>query len=329
MTTNKWPEIRRRQRGVYLRQLLAVLIDEGPLTARELSELCGLSVVTLNMILRQFGERGLVEVGDLRQSGRGPAARTYRVPREALQTVAVVHRPGSLIAAYVDPVKTGPVTARGARHDRPDPGQLATATADAVRQANAVPDRLRHVVVGVRDRPEPDDIAWQHRFEADLGARLGCTVRVRTNTELAALAEAEHGAARDVENFMLVTTDSDGEPALKHVIGGVPHRGAHGMAGSLGRLAEHLSSPDERLISTLTAACLVADPALVVLGGSLASAGSQNLRNKVHRNLTRALPVAPEVLTSTLEGDAALQGAVRQARIGARKQLLDVLTPPE
>jgi hypothetical protein len=78
------------------------------------------------------------------------------------------------------------------------------------------------------------------------------------------------------------------------------------------------------LVSALAAACLIADPSLVVLGRELTRGPNAHLPLRIRRIFREVLPVPPKVATSIVGGNPALRGAFQLARSAARKDFLEV-----
>jgi predicted NBD/HSP70 family sugar kinase len=79
----------------------------------------------------------------------------------------------------------------------------------------------------------------------------------------------------------------------------------------------------DRVAAVLTvgvaAACAVADPAVVVLGGGIGLGAADLLIPRIERELHTLLPMRPRVVASRLSGDAVLQGAVATTLLAARR----------
>ena len=79
----------------------------------------------------------------------------------------------------------------------------------------------------------------------------------------------------------------------------------------------------DRVAAALTvgvaAACAVADPAVVVLGGGIGLGAADLLIPRLERELHRLLPTRARITASGLTGDAVLQGAVATTLLAARR----------
>ena len=89
----------------------------------------------------------------------------------------------------------------------------------------------------------------------------------------------------------------------------------------------------DRVAAALTvgiaAACAVADPALIVLGGGLGLGAADLLIPRIERELHALLPMRPRVVASGLTGDAVLQGAVATTLLAARRVVFARTARPE
>ncbi|WP_127502992.1 ROK family transcriptional regulator [Actinoplanes solisilvae] len=287
---NRWSEAQRQHHAEHLRGALVTLLDRGPCTARDVAESTGLSRVTANTLLHELAELGVAQLAGLRRRSTGPQARVFTV-RPAAQRIAVaVFRPGRLVTVsglspeYVAPARTSDAGAL------PDPDLIAAAL---------IPGEPRHVVVGV---PSTRDVN-----ERDLADPLGCPVVVRSHADLAALAEAKVGTARD---FLFVTG-----AAFKHVVDGTVRPGT----GSLRPLTDwaNRTGAAETLLPAVTAACLVTEPDLVVLSDDV-----RDLRGPLTEALGEFLPSPPAVALSRVGGDPVLHGALHLAADTVRADLL-------
>ena len=100
----------------------------------------------------------------------------------------------------------------------------------------AVPDLVDSGRGVIRSAPA---LGWQ---DTPLGsrweARFGLPVLVENKARAAAMAEAMHGAARNVANFVYASlgTDVGSSVDVAVVVNGVPYRGAHGFAVNAGHM---------------------------------------------------------------------------------------------
>lgn len=234
-------------REMNVRAALGLLVEHGPLSRAELAGLTGLSKVTTGQLLGRLGELGLAEIVGTRSGARGPNAEVHGVIASAAYVVGVDVGPKQLVASACDLVGTeGPrvrvsVPARGPRSN---PVVAVQAAVDAALEAAGVSrDRLRGVAIGLPGLvlPGTGDVGfsfdlprWQSSVHAPLEEALGVDVRIDNDVNLAAVAEHRAGAARDVQDFVLLWVGRGIGSAI--VLSGEVHRGASGAAGELGYL---------------------------------------------------------------------------------------------
>jgi predicted NBD/HSP70 family sugar kinase len=240
-------------RAINDRAALELLLERGPLTRAQLGELTGLSKVTASQLVERLEERKLVaRVGEL-AGGRGPNAQLYAVVPGSAYVVGVEVGPTMVIAASAD--ITGATAARVeiSIHDADDPVRCVhTAVVEAANQGGASWDRVRRVVLGTPGVVDPvsGDIAfafdlprWHHGLRDALNADLDRPVAFENDVNLAAVAEARLGAARDVDDFALIWISRG--VGLAVILGGRLHRGAAGAAGEIGYLYVHGGLPPD------------------------------------------------------------------------------------
>ncbi|MFT4258904.1 ROK family transcriptional regulator [Microbacterium sp.] len=218
----------------------------GGLTQVELAEATSLSTATVSTIVKELSLAGLVETHPTSRSGR----------RAQLVTIA---RRAGLVAA----VQIG---SRGMRVRLSDVGQDVLAdrsmplpidhAEDTVldRITLLIIDMLGMIAADAEDLigvciaiPAPVDpgtglIAYRgvmHRWESQpvsevVQQRIGCPVLVEKDANLAALAEATLGTARDVEDSLFVHASYTTSAGV--VLGSQIHRGRSGTAGEIGHV---------------------------------------------------------------------------------------------
>ncbi|MFI6325870.1 ROK family protein [Nonomuraea sp. NPDC050556] len=76
-----------------------------------------------------------------------------------------------------------------------------------------------------------------------------------------------------------------------------------------------------RLALGVASVCVVLDPGLVVLAGDVCRAGGTALTTRVEEAVARICPIRPEVVTTTVEGNPVLRGAVLAALDQAREEI--------
>ncbi len=226
------------------RAALELLLTGGPMTRAQLGEQTGLSKVTASQLLSRLEERGLVEIAGEQAGGRGPNAAIYGVvPSSAY--VAGLHVEHDEVSAGVADVTGRVVTEVSVDpNGTGDPVELVRgAIATACGAAGISPDALRAFVIGtpgVLD-PRTGDLrlavnlpAWHEGVHGALREDLGRPVTIENDVNLAAMAERAAGAARGVDDFVLVWIGIG--LGLATMLGGRLHRGVGGAAGEIGYL---------------------------------------------------------------------------------------------
>jgi predicted NBD/HSP70 family sugar kinase len=238
---------------------LAHLLDRGPLTRGDLRELTGLSKPTTSDVLRSLTDAGLAMVVGHISGGPGPNAEIYSANPHAGYAVAVCIRevseiPGpSLTAALID--LGGSVHARIEESidlTTLDPvDAIAGTVARVIARAGIDAAAVRHVHLGVPGSYDPATGAIHHidvpgynraGLVDDIAERLGATLDVENDVNLAAIAERERGVATGGGSFTLFWM-GDGL-GLAIDLGGTLLRGARGGAGEIGYVPLGLQSAD-------------------------------------------------------------------------------------
>jgi predicted NBD/HSP70 family sugar kinase len=226
------------------RAALELLLTGGPMTRAQLGEHTGLSKVTASQLLARLEERGLVEMAGELAGGRGPNAALYGVVPSAAY-VAGLHVDHDEVSAGVADV-TGRVVSEVSVD--PNGGQnpvelVRGAVAAACRPAGVSPDALRALVIGTPGVLDPGTgeprlavnlPAWHEGVLDALRVDLGRPVTIENDVNLAAMAERVSGAAREVDDFVLVWIGIG--LGLATVLSGRVHRGVAGAAGEIGYL---------------------------------------------------------------------------------------------
>ncbi|TDE15831.1 ROK family transcriptional regulator [Jiangella asiatica] len=231
-------------RAINDRSALELLLTAGPLTRVDLGRLTGLSKVTASQLLARLQERGLVEVVGTRSAGRGPSAEVYAVRPGCSYSIGVELNPDLAVAGVAD--VTGAVVGQVSQplDGGPEPKRLIhdMALAAAAEAGIRVAD-VDDVVIGMPGVVDPTsgdielsfDLPGWHRGLRDLlAADLGCDVAFENDVNLAAVAERAEGAARDVDDMVLLWVGRG--VGLAVVLSGHLHRGATGAAGEIGYL---------------------------------------------------------------------------------------------
>jgi predicted NBD/HSP70 family sugar kinase len=385
MSSTRLPGTPRLLRAINDRSALELLLDQGPLTRAQLGELTGLSKVTASQLVERLEERGLVARVGEQAGGRGPNASLYAVVPTSAFVVGVEVGPEGAIAACAD--ITGTVLGRveQSTEDSDDPvGVVHRAVIEVARSAKAPLPKVRRVVLGSPGLVDPgtgdmsfafDLPQWQRGLLAKLREDLKRPVVFENDVNLAAVAELYAGAAKGVDDFVLLWLDRGVGMAV--MLGGRLHRGVSGAAGEIGYLpvagapvprdvarrskggfkelavAEAVravarengfrapNAPEavraavaagttggpvldelaRRLALGLSAACLVLDPALVVLAGEVGLAGGVALAHRVPHEMAAIAPVNPRVVVSEVPSEPVLHGALLTALDAARDEV--------
>ena len=244
MVSTRLPGTPRLLRALNDRAALELLLARGPLTRAQLGELTGLSKVTASQLVERLEERGLVvRVGE-QAGGRGPNAQLYAVRPGSAHVVGVDVGPDRVVAACAD--ITGEVIGQveQSTRDTDDPvGVVHNAVVRAASSAQAQLASVRRVVLGTPGLVDPatGDITfafnlprWHRGLLAALREDLATPVVFENDVNLAAVAEAQSGAAQGVDDFVLVWLGVG--VGLAIVLGGRLHHGSTGAAGEIGYL---------------------------------------------------------------------------------------------
>jgi predicted NBD/HSP70 family sugar kinase len=244
MPSTRLPGTPRLLRALNDRAALELLLTRGPLTRAQLGELTGLSKVTASQLVERLEERGLVSRVGEQAGGRGPNAQLYAVRPGSAHVVGVDVGPDRVVAACAD--ITGEVIGRveQSTRDTDDPVRVVhDAVVEAAGSAHAQLASVRRVVLGTPGLVDPatGDITfafnlprWHRGLLAALREDLHTPVVFENDVNLAAVAEAQSGAARGVDDFVLVWAGAG--LGLAIVLGGRLHHGSSGAAGEIGYL---------------------------------------------------------------------------------------------
>lgn len=244
MRMERRPGVPRLLREINDRAALELLFDSGPLTRGQIGELTGLSKVTASQTLARLEGRGLVEVTGEQAGGRGPNAALYGIIPSSAYVAGLDVGPEFVTTAIADIhgeiVSEVAVAPNG--HD--DPVALVhSAVVKACRSAKVALSKLRTVVIGTPGVVDPrtgdvrfsfDLPGWHEGIHEALARDLRRDVRIENDVNLVAVAERALGAARGVDDFVLLWVGRG--IGLGVVLGGRLHRGRSGSAGEIGYL---------------------------------------------------------------------------------------------
>ncbi|WP_443074037.1 ROK family transcriptional regulator [Streptomyces sp. NBC_01456] len=232
------------------RAALDLLVSHGPLTRTRIGELTGLSKPTASQLLARLADAGLVRTTGSVTGRPGPSAQLYELNPAAAQVAALAVDRRGITAAVADlsgrllgEERVGTETA-GEEAPRITAQLVARALDGALVRAGLTRDRLHGAVIGTPGAPDPRTgrlrhaphlPGWQsHALQEELTGVLEVPLTVENDVNLAAVAEQYDGAARGVDDFVLVWVDEGVGAAL--VLGGRLLRGATGGAGEIGHL---------------------------------------------------------------------------------------------
>jgi predicted NBD/HSP70 family sugar kinase len=250
------------------------LLDRGSLTRGDLRELTGLSKPTTSDVLRRLTDAGLALVVGHTRGGPGPNAEIYAANPAAAYAAAVsvretadLSRP-ELTCALID--------LAGTVHTRTQDSVDLSGT-DPLTAIAGLVDRLTeraglersvvsHVHLGVPGSYDPGAGIIRHidipgfgrpGLVAELSERLGASVQVENDVNLAAIAERGRGVGADGDSFALVWFGEGLGLAID--LGGHLLRGARGGAGEIGYVPVGFGGAPQDMQS------LVGGPAVVEL----------------------------------------------------------------
>ncbi|MEV4641499.1 ROK family transcriptional regulator [Actinoplanes sp. NPDC049548] len=227
------------------RAALGLFITHGTLTRTRLGELTGLSKVTASQMVERLTTRGLIRTLGTDDDGkRGPKAKVYALDPRCAHVMAAELTPDGLAIACAD--ITGAIVSRATVRFEEAPDPLATAHAAveaAAKEAGLDVSAIDGIVIGTPGVIDPltgeagytsDLPTWTGRLRAELRTASGKPVQLANDVNLAAVAEAQAGAAVGQPDFALFWIGRG--VGLATVVGGRVLRGAHGAAGELGYL---------------------------------------------------------------------------------------------
>ncbi|MFD5494566.1 ROK family transcriptional regulator [Streptomyces sp. NPDC001812] len=234
-------------RAINDRNALRLLQQEGPLTARQLKQLTGLSRPTVADLVERLTAAGLITVvGEAGEQRRGPNAKVYGIVADRAHLAALDVRTEGVAVVVSDLV--GAVLAEAWAPIAVDAGtgpaveRAVTLVERTVKEAGA--DRLHTVGIGAPGLIDPASgelrvskglPEWHRLLVATLQERLpAARVSLENETNLAALAEQREGTARGRDTFVLLWLGHGTGAAV--ILNGSLRRGASGGTGEIGFL---------------------------------------------------------------------------------------------
>ncbi|MDX3104844.1 ROK family transcriptional regulator [Nonomuraea angiospora] len=238
------PGVPRLLREINDRAALDLLLATGPMTRGQIGDLTGLSKVTASQTLARLEERGLVEVVGTQAGGRGPNAALYSVIPSSAYVAGLEVGPELISTAVADihGNTIAEVTVDPGGHDDPV-SVVHGAIVKACRSAKISLSKLRGVVIGTPGVVDPrsgdvrfsfDLPGWHEGIHEALAGDLRRQVTIENDVNLAAIAERADGAAKGLDDFVLLWSSRG--LGLAIMLGGKLHRGRSGSAGEIGYL---------------------------------------------------------------------------------------------
>ncbi|TDD40649.1 ROK family transcriptional regulator [Nonomuraea terrae] len=238
------PGVPRLLREINDRAALELLLATGPMTRGQIGDLTGLSKVTASQTLARLEERGLVEVVGAQAGGRGPNAALYSVIPSSAYVAGLEVGPDlvSAVVADIHGHTIGEVSVEPDGDDDPV-SVVHGAIVKACRGARVSVSKLRGVVIGTPGVVDPrsgdirfsfDLPGWHEGVHEALAGHLRREVTIENDVNLAAIAEHADGAAKGVDDFVLLWASRG--LGLAVMLGGRLHRGRSGSAGEIGYL---------------------------------------------------------------------------------------------
>ncbi|MEU6712587.1 ROK family transcriptional regulator [Nonomuraea purpurea] len=237
------PGVPRLLREINDRAALELLLATGPMTRGQIGDLTGLSKVTASQTLARLEERGLVEMVGTQAGGRGPNAALYSVIASSAYVAGIEVGP-ELISAVVADINGHTIAEVTVEPDHDDPvSAVHSAIVKACRSAKVGLAKLRGVVIGTPGVVDPrsgdvrfsfDLPGWHEGIHEALAGDLRREVTIENDVNLAAIAEHADGAAKGLDDFVLLWSSRGLGMAV--MLGGKLHRGRSGSAGEIGYL---------------------------------------------------------------------------------------------
>jgi predicted NBD/HSP70 family sugar kinase len=226
------------------RAALELLLDGRSMTRSQLSELTGVSKVTVAQMLGRLEERGLVAAVGEQSVGRGPNAALYSVVASSAYVAALYVEHGLVSTAVADVTGRVIAEARDDTNGDGDPVELVRSAVDrACRRAGVAISMLSAFVIGSPGVVDPVSgdpqfsfnlPAWHAGVLAGLREALHKNVLIENDVNLAAMAEHATGAAAGADDFVLMWISTG--VGLATMLDGRLHRGVSGAAGEIGWL---------------------------------------------------------------------------------------------
>jgi predicted NBD/HSP70 family sugar kinase/DNA-binding CsgD family transcriptional regulator len=227
------------------RTVLDTIRASSPISRAEISRRAGISKPTVSLALQSLLEAGLVREADTGPDGPSYGAVFFEPIPEAAFVIGLDLGARFLRGAVCDlggAVRTRQDTElRGVDADGALDAIVAFA-ASLIGGASLPADRIDGIVLGVPGMVDASRGTLQlttpnipglegREFGGEVQERLGLTVTLENDVNLAAVGERWQGVARGVEDFAFLSIGTGMGMGL--VLGGELHRGNHGAAGEV------------------------------------------------------------------------------------------------
>jgi predicted NBD/HSP70 family sugar kinase len=226
--------------------VLTALMTSGTTTRVSLADHTGLSRPTVNSIVSELADEGLVEEVGSAAGQAGRAAVLYRLASDARTVIGIDLGGSKTLAAVAD--LSGTVRALRSVPTQPDlPGivdRLADLCRRLMQEAGLSPDSLTAVSLGTPGVPHPVTQRMQYAanipelahldLRHDLSAALGLPVALDNDVNMAILGERWKGTAQRAEDAVFIAIGTG--LGMGIVAGGRLQRGHSGAAGEVGFL---------------------------------------------------------------------------------------------
>jgi len=286
-----------------------------PISRAEIARMTGLSKPTVNALVSDLEQAGMVRrVSSLQPRGRiGRPAAAYELIPETATVVGVDMGATKTLAGIAD--LSGEVIAMQRLATPSHAGAAVEAAAAAVHRL--VEDlgergsRLEGACIGVPGvyRPSMDRVEMAPNLpgfadlpiSAELSRRLGVSVTIENDVNLATVGEAEAMASEGVKDFAAISIGTG--IGMGMVVDGELYRGAHGAAGEIGSVKLPRVGGD--VFHALTLEDVASAPAIRKLFHRAVEAG--------HRSGLAGGVDVPVIFAAAMEGDEAASAALRIA----------------
>jgi N-acetylglucosamine repressor len=276
--------------------ILNLIREKGPISRVEASRMSALSVATAKRVIDELLAQGLVAEGEPGpRPGRGRKAASLRLNGGHGHAVGVSLEPGALEVQAVD--FSG--KAVYARRLTPDTSRRQETQALLMKEAEAAVSACRLAgqgpllgigvgIAGLVDAREgtvqycPGLPGWEGMpLAAELANAFGARAVVDDAVRCMALAEKRHGAARDLDTFLLIYMGSGVGSGI--ILDNRIYRGSHGVSGEFGHITVRENGPLckcgnrgclEALASAPAVLARVADSLNAAVYSSLGAAGA-------------------------------------------------------